>query len=71
MAVFELIEGCYKLHRRHSALDYHSPINYERIHQTHTFTASRTPSTQFGVTSEEAIRPWKRYRWPQTKKPLL
>ena len=30
MAVFDFIEGWYNPHRRHSALDYHSPINYER-----------------------------------------
>ena len=32
MAVFEYIEGFYNPHRRHSALDYHSPISYERRH---------------------------------------
>jgi putative transposase len=30
MAVFEFIEGWYNPHRRHSALDYLSPINYEK-----------------------------------------
>ncbi len=30
LAVFEFIEGWYNPHRRHSALDYLSPINYER-----------------------------------------
>jgi putative transposase len=30
MAVFEWIEGWYNLHRRHSALGYRSPSNYER-----------------------------------------
>ena len=30
MAVFEFIEGWYNPHRRHSALAYQSPINYER-----------------------------------------
>jgi putative transposase len=30
LAVFEYIEGWYNPHRRHSALDYRSPINYER-----------------------------------------
>jgi putative transposase len=30
MAVFRYIEGWYNLHRRHSALDYQSPINYEK-----------------------------------------
>jgi len=33
LAVFEYIEGWYNPHRRHSALDYRSPINYERSHQ--------------------------------------
>jgi putative transposase len=32
MAVFEYIEGWYNPHRRHSALDYRSPVNYERSH---------------------------------------
>jgi putative transposase len=30
MAVFEFIEGWYNPHRRHSALDDQSPIDYER-----------------------------------------
>ena len=30
LAVFEFIEGWYNPHRRHSAIDYLSPINYER-----------------------------------------
>jgi putative transposase len=33
MAVFDFIEGWYNPHRRHSALDYRSPIDYERIHR--------------------------------------
>jgi putative transposase len=32
MAVFEFIEGWYNPHRRHSALDYLSPLEYERRH---------------------------------------
>ena len=31
MAVFQYIEGWYNPRRRHSALDYRSPINYERM----------------------------------------
>jgi putative transposase len=33
-AVFDFIEGWYNPRRRHSALDYQSPINYERDHHT-------------------------------------
>lgn len=33
LAVFEFIEGWYNPHRRHSSLDYHSPMQYERVHQ--------------------------------------
>lgn len=32
LAVFRYIEGWYNPHRRHSALDYLSPVNYERRH---------------------------------------
>jgi putative transposase len=32
MAVFEFIEGFYNPRRRHSSLDYLSPIDYERVH---------------------------------------
>jgi putative transposase len=48
MAVFEFIEGWYNPHRRHSALDYLSPINYERSHYSEGLTASPPPSTQPG-----------------------
>jgi len=33
MAVFDFIEGWYNPHRRHSALDYRSPCEYERHHR--------------------------------------
>ena len=32
MAVFDFIEGWYNPHRRHSGLDYESPISYEQRH---------------------------------------
>uniref|UniRef100_UPI0009D6E326 IS3 family transposase n=1 Tax=Solidesulfovibrio fructosivorans TaxID=878 RepID=UPI0009D6E326 len=32
LAVFDFIEGWYNTHRRHSALDYMSPLAYERMH---------------------------------------
>ena len=33
-AVFEYIEGFYNPERRHSALDYHSPVTYRQRHHT-------------------------------------
>jgi putative transposase len=48
MAVFDFIEGWYNPHRRHSSLDYLSPINYERSHSTATVYRSPTPSTESG-----------------------
>ena len=33
MAVFDYLEGFYNPRRRHSALDYKSPIEYERAQQ--------------------------------------
>jgi len=48
MAVFEFIEGWYNPHRRHSALDYLSPIDYERIQPTRTLTTSPSPFTELG-----------------------
>jgi len=47
MAVFEFIEGWYNPHRRHSALDYLSPVNYERIH-IQPATPNSSPSTETG-----------------------
>lgn len=48
MAVFDFIEGWYNPHRRHSALDYLSPINYERSHSAEADFRSPTPSTETG-----------------------
>jgi hypothetical protein len=36
LAVFDFIEGWYNPRRRHSALDYRSPMVYERAHGTDT-----------------------------------
>ena len=44
MAIFEFIEGWYNPHRRHSALDYLSPINYERSHSNITAAQHRPPN---------------------------
>lgn len=45
MAVFDFIEGWYNTQRRHSALDYESPINYERRHAATISTSE--PKTGF------------------------
>jgi putative transposase len=43
MALFDFIEGWDNPHRRHSALDYLSPINYERSHSAEADHRSPTP----------------------------
>jgi len=43
IAIFEFVEGWYNPHRRHSALDYESPITYEK--QYHADAEKRKPYT--------------------------
>jgi hypothetical protein len=50
MAVFDLIEGWYNPSHRHSALDYRSPIDYERIHQQKTVTTNPYTIHRNGIT---------------------
>ena len=47
-AVFEFIEGWYNSHRRHSALNYNSPIEYESKHLGVTQDTSPDMSTETG-----------------------
>jgi putative transposase len=48
MAVFEFIEGWYNSRRRHSALNYDSPMEYESKHLGVTRDTSRDLSTETG-----------------------
>lgn len=48
MAVFDFIEAFYNPHRRHSALAYLSPADYERTYQLLSVGPSREPSTKAG-----------------------
>jgi putative transposase len=48
IAISEFIEGWYNPHRRHSALDYLSPINYESNHSKDEGYHSSTPSIETG-----------------------
>lgn len=40
MEIFDYIEGWYNPHRRHSAINYQSPMNYEHAAQTELAAAS-------------------------------
>ncbi|OLT34941.1 hypothetical protein BJF79_32715 [Actinomadura sp. CNU-125] len=42
-AIFEYIEGFYNRHRRHSALDYLSPIQFEATHPSSPFSSPPSP----------------------------
>ena len=48
MAVFEFIEGWYNPHRRHSAIDYYSPVNYEKRFKSLPKNESVNLSTKAG-----------------------
>jgi len=46
--IFDYIEGWYNPHRRHSAINYQSPMNYERAAQMELAVASGQHSTERG-----------------------
>jgi len=48
MEIFQFIEGWYNPHRRHSSIDYLSPINYERKHVNQTKNPNQKLSTKTG-----------------------
>jgi hypothetical protein len=48
LAVFDFIEAWYKPHRRHSGLDYVSPMIFERSHSTGHCPAPSGSTTDFG-----------------------
>jgi putative transposase len=52
IAVFDFIEGWYNAHRRHSALDYESPLAFERWHQVSAPSASTKETPARNATTE-------------------
>ena len=48
MAIFEFIEGWDNPHRRHSAIGYLSPLDYENPYRQETLYRSPSPSTGAG-----------------------
>jgi putative transposase len=48
MAIFEFLEGWYNPHRRHSTINYLSPIDFERTYRQNTDYRSPSPSTETG-----------------------
>lgn len=55
MAVFELLEGWYNPHRRHSVLGYLSPVNYESK-MTRGEASLCSTDSQASSTAPEAAR---------------
>jgi putative transposase len=47
-AIFEFVEGWYNPHRRHSSIDYLSPIQFERANALTTTNSSPIVSTVTG-----------------------
>jgi hypothetical protein len=54
--VFQFIEGWDNPHSRHSAVDYMSPINYERSHYSKELAASPPPLHSTRVTRGSQMR---------------
>lgn len=48
LAIFQFIEGWYNPHRRHSGINYHSPINYEKLYAQQVENSSQRLSTEAG-----------------------
>jgi putative transposase len=52
MAIFEFTEGWYSPHRRHSAIGYLSPIDYEKTDRQTLGTAAQHPLLNRGNSSK-------------------
>ena len=51
MAVFDFVEGFYNPHRRHSSLENHSPVSYERRYDQASAVVETDQATTPTVTS--------------------
>ncbi len=58
--MFSYIEGWYNPRRRHSALSYHSPVEFERRVVAEACQATEINGTQIPARIEADNRPWKR-----------
>lgn len=56
MAIFHYIEGWYNPRRRHSGLDYESPVSYERRHSEAAVSSSGSPLSLRSARTEHAPR---------------
>jgi len=59
MQIFDFIEGWYNPHRRHSAIGYLSPINYERQHLTQTKNQTKNSPRKRGNFNENIYCLWR------------
>src|SRR5690625_3897428 len=59
MQIFDFIEGWYNPHRRHSAIGYLSPINYERQHLTQTKNQTKNSPRKRGNFNENIFCLWR------------